>query len=161
MYWAAVRWRPRTWTGCPARTRSSTRTLRLEPPAYVMRAKEALEDRVVGGYRIPKGTLMLVGMRVLHRRSDCWEHAGEFRPERWLEASRSGGAGVSRARLHPVRQRASQLQRVGPGHDAVRHGAGNESPSVCGSHRRRAARRSGENIGVGVDRLRVTVESLP
>lgn len=60
-------------------------TLRLEPPPYVMRPKGALEECVVGGYAIPKGTLMHVGMRGLHHKPEYWELAGEFRPERWME----------------------------------------------------------------------------
>ena len=66
-------------------------TLRLEPPPYVMPAKGAVEDAVVGGCRIPKGTLMHVGMRGIHHKSEHWEHAGEFRPERWLDGSRPDG----------------------------------------------------------------------
>lgn len=68
-------------------------TLRLEPPTYVMIPRETIEDRVVGGYLVPKGTLLHVGMRVMHRRPDIWDRGGDFRPERWLgdaqpEASR-------------------------------------------------------------------------
>ena len=58
--------------------------LRLEPPAYVMLPKEAVHDCVLGGYRIPKGTLVHVGMRVLHHKPEYWDNPGEFRPERWL-----------------------------------------------------------------------------
>ena len=67
-------------------------TLRLEPPPYVMLPKGAEEDRVVGGYLIPKGTLMHVGMRGLHRKAEYWDAAAEFRPERWLEDAGSDGA---------------------------------------------------------------------
>ena len=135
-------------------------TLRLEPPAYVMRAKEALEDRVVGGYRIPGGTLMFVGMRVLHRRSDYWEDAGEFRPERWIEASESGGAAC-------------------PAHAYIPFGSGPHSCTgsdlatmllffalAAVAQRLRLEPASSrppqrENIGVGVDRLLVAVKELP
>ena len=135
-------------------------TLRLEPPAYVMRAKEALEDRVVGGYRIPQGTLMYVGMRVLHHRAEYWERAGEFRPERWLQASRPEGPPC-------------------PAHAYIPFGSG---PHGCAgsdlaarlfvfalaaiAQRLRLEPTSSrppkrENIGVGVDRLRVAVKELP
>ena len=66
-------------------------TLRLEPPPYVMRARQVEQDCQLGGYRIPRGTLVYVGMRVLHHRAECWESAGEFWPERWLEASGRAG----------------------------------------------------------------------
>ena len=66
-------------------------TLRLEPPPYVMRARQAEEDCLLGGYLVPRGTLVYIGMRVLHHRAECWERASEFRPERWLAASRRDG----------------------------------------------------------------------
>lgn len=59
--------------------------LRLEPPAPVLLPKEAVEDRVVGGCLIPKGTLVHVGVRELHHTPGHWEQAHAFRPERWLE----------------------------------------------------------------------------
>ena len=67
-------------------------TLRLEPPAYVLIPRETLEDCVVGGYLVPKGTLMNVCMRAMHRRPDYFEDADAFRPERWLEDARNGGS---------------------------------------------------------------------
>ncbi len=66
-------------------------TLRLDPPAYAGLAKEALEDRVVGGYLIRKGTLVHPGIGVLHRKADYWDRPDDFRPERWLEAPESAG----------------------------------------------------------------------
>ena len=67
-------------------------TLRLEPPAFVFIPRETMEDRVVGGYLVPKGTLLSVCVRVMHRRQDYWEEADEFRPERWLEDAERGGS---------------------------------------------------------------------
>lgn len=67
-------------------------TLRLEPPAYVLIPRETLEDRVVGGYLVPKGTLMNVCMRVMHRRQDYFDDADAFRPERWLDGAEQGGS---------------------------------------------------------------------
>ena len=67
-------------------------TLRLEPPAYVLIPRETLEDRVVGGYLVPKGTLMNVCMRTMQRRRDYFDDAGEFRPARWLEDAEQGGS---------------------------------------------------------------------
>ena len=135
-------------------------TLRLEPPAYVMRAKEAVEDRALGGYVIPKGTLMLVGMRVLHWRADYWEHGREFRPERWLSDSGTAGgppcpehayipfgsgphgcAGSDLAAMLFVFALATIAQRL-------RLEPGSSRPPKR------------ENIGVGVDRLRVGVREL-
>ena len=67
-------------------------TLRLEPPAYVLIPRETLEDRVIGGYLVPKGTLMNVCMRAMQRRQDYWNDADEFRPERWLGNAENGGS---------------------------------------------------------------------
>lgn len=67
-------------------------TLRLEPPAFVFIPRETMEDRVVGGYLVPKGTLLSICVRVMHRRQDYWEEADEFRPERWLEDAERGGS---------------------------------------------------------------------
>ena len=67
-------------------------TLRLEPPAFVFIPRETLEDRNVGGYLVPRGTLLSVCVRVMHRRQDYWEGADDFRPERWLENDRQGGS---------------------------------------------------------------------
>ena len=66
-------------------------TLRLDPPPYAGLAKQALEDCVVGGYLVAKGTLVHPGFGVLHRKEEHWDHPREFRPERWLENSRPNG----------------------------------------------------------------------
>lgn len=62
--------------------------LRIDPPTAVMLPKEATEDRVVGGYLIPKGTLVHVAMKALHHRPEHWDRPSDFRPERWLEKPR-------------------------------------------------------------------------
>jgi len=62
--------------------------LRIDPPTAVMLPKEATEDRVLGGYLIPEGTLVHVAMRALHHAPGHWDRASDFRPERWLEDPR-------------------------------------------------------------------------
>lgn len=59
-------------------------SLRVEHPAHVLLPKRTVEDCVVGGYRIPAGTLVIVAMRALHRRAEHWDEPEAFRPERWL-----------------------------------------------------------------------------
>ena len=103
---------------------------------------------------------MYVGMRVLHHRAEYWERAGEFRPERWLRASGPEGpqcpahayipfgsgphgcAGSDLAAMLFVFALAAIAQRL------------RLEPTSSRPPKR-------ENIGVGVDRLRVTVKELP
>lgn len=88
-------------------------TLRLEPPAYVMIPRETLEDRVVGGYVVPKGTLMSVCVRTMQRRSDYWQDAEDFRPERWLADAERGGSRCPARPYLPF----STKPRICPGQD--------------------------------------------
>ena len=68
--------------------------LRIQPPAMTMVPRVALEDSVLGGYSIPRGTIMQVGASVLHTRTDYWgDDAADFRPERWLSDSPDGASG--------------------------------------------------------------------
>ncbi len=63
-------------------------TLRLSPPPTAHLPRVAARDSVLGGYLIPKDTLVVIGTHVIQRREAYWRHAEEFRPERWLEARR-------------------------------------------------------------------------
>ena len=59
-------------------------TLRLAPPAYLI-DKLAMDDCVVGGYRVPKGTWVFVSPGIAQRDAGHFEHPLAFRPERWLD----------------------------------------------------------------------------
>ncbi len=59
-------------------------TLRLHPPAYAL-LREPLEDVTVGGYRVPKGSAVMVSQHVLHRDPRFFERPAEFMPERFAE----------------------------------------------------------------------------
>ena len=58
--------------------------MRVQSPAQTLVPRAALEDSSLGGYFIPRGTVIQVPLPVLHSRSDYWDRADEFLPERWL-----------------------------------------------------------------------------
>ncbi|HBP20925.1 MAG TPA: cytochrome P450 [Planctomycetes bacterium] len=62
--------------------------LRLYPPAWIIE-REPLEDDEVGGYRVPKGAIVMLPTWVLHRREDLWPDPLRFDPDRFLPERRS------------------------------------------------------------------------
>ncbi len=62
---------------------------RLYPPAWGF-GREALHDCEIGGYKIPKGTQVVVSQWVMHRDGRFFEDPETFRPERWLDGSTDG-----------------------------------------------------------------------
>ncbi|XP_077233561.1 cytochrome P450 CYP82D47-like [Tasmannia lanceolata] len=59
-------------------------TLRLYPAAPLLVPHEAMEDCDVTGYRITRGTRLLVNAWMIHRDPNVWLDPEEFRPERFL-----------------------------------------------------------------------------
>ncbi|KAK9048153.1 hypothetical protein SSX86_032884 [Deinandra increscens subsp. villosa] len=59
-------------------------TLRLYPAAPLSVPHESMEDCIVNGYEIPKGTRLLVNLWKIHRDSNIWSDPHEFKPERFL-----------------------------------------------------------------------------
>jgi cytochrome P450 len=62
--------------------------LRLYAPAPII-ARQAVESDVILGYKIPKGTVVLIAPAVLHRLPMYWDRPDDFIPERWETASPS------------------------------------------------------------------------
>ena len=66
-------------------------SMRLYPPVWGL-VRKVVEDDVIGGYRIRKGS-RLMGSRLIispyvtHRDPELWEQPDTFRPERWLDGS--------------------------------------------------------------------------
>ncbi|MDI1442965.1 cytochrome P450 [Polyangium sp. 6x1] len=61
-------------------------SMRLYPPAWMI-TRRAAEDDVVGGYLIPKDSLVLLSPYVTHRHNAYWENPEGFDPDRF-----AGGA---------------------------------------------------------------------
>ena len=60
-------------------------SMRLYPPAYVV-GREALGDVEIAGYRVQRGTTLLMPEWAVHRDRRFWGADAEaFRPERWEE----------------------------------------------------------------------------
>ncbi|CAI9784934.1 unnamed protein product [Fraxinus pennsylvanica] len=67
-------------------------TLRMYPPGPLLIPHESSEDSVIGGYRIPGATMLLVNVWGIHNDPKIWEDSRKFKPERFegLEATRDG-----------------------------------------------------------------------
>lgn len=57
--------------------------MRLHPPAY-MTGREITEAMTIGGHRLPKGAVVVVNIRGIHRRADYFPAPDAFLPERML-----------------------------------------------------------------------------
>jgi len=68
-------------------------SMRVFPPVpFIMRKCE--EDDVLGGYKIPKGTAVMINMYTLHHHPDLWEDPETFNPDRWEDGDES-------SKVHP------------------------------------------------------------
>ena len=57
-------------------------SMRLYPPAHTM-SREALADDEIMGYRVPKGSAVLISPWLLHRHEKLWDEPGVFDPQRF------------------------------------------------------------------------------
>jgi cytochrome P450 len=62
--------------------RAIEESLRLYPPAWAF-SRRALADDEIGGYRVPKGSLVFVVPFVVHRRPKLWPEPDRFDPGRF------------------------------------------------------------------------------
>ncbi|KAK1422226.1 hypothetical protein QVD17_25193 [Tagetes erecta] len=62
-------------------------TLRLYP-APLSIPHESMDDCVVSGYNVPKGTRLLVNIWKIHRDPSIWSDPDEFKPERFLTSQK-------------------------------------------------------------------------
>jgi cytochrome P450 len=59
-------------------------SLRLYPPAAVM-LRSAIRNTTIGGYRVPRGTVVLISPYGLHRRPDAFPDPERFDPDRFAK----------------------------------------------------------------------------
>ncbi len=74
---------PRGQEGLEYTRRVLEETLRIYPPAWVFR-RTAMEDDVVSGYHVPKGSDVLMVPWVIHRHESFWTNPEAFDPDRFL-----------------------------------------------------------------------------
>lgn len=58
-------------------------TFRLFPPAPLLVPHESSADFNLGGYNVPRGTILLVNAWALHRDPEVWDEPARFKPERF------------------------------------------------------------------------------
>jgi cytochrome P450 len=63
-------------------------TMRLYPPAWAI-GRLGIEDHEVGGYLIPRGSLVLVSQYVMHRDPRFFPDPERFDPERWTPEAKA------------------------------------------------------------------------
>jgi cytochrome P450 len=61
-----------------------TESMRLCPPAWAL-GRQAVDDYKVGGYSIPKGSIILMSQYVMHRDPRYFSEPNRFYPDRWTE----------------------------------------------------------------------------
>ena len=63
--------------------------MRLYPPVWIFE-REALSDGEIGGYHVPKGTIVAACPWTLHRNPRLWDNPLSFDPDRFLPERSAG-----------------------------------------------------------------------
>ncbi|OAY33700.1 cytochrome P450 81Q32 [Manihot esculenta] len=73
-------------------------TLRLYPATPLLAPHEASDDCIIGGYDVPRGTIVLVNAWAMHRDPTLWDDPLSFKPERF---DNGGGEGFNNYKFTP------------------------------------------------------------
>lgn len=65
-------------------------SMRLYPPVWMLAPRRAEAADELGGYAIPRGSVVLVSPWVTHRHPDLWERPGAFAPHRFASSAAPG-----------------------------------------------------------------------
>ncbi|KAK4354721.1 hypothetical protein RND71_026915 [Anisodus tanguticus] len=60
-------------------------TLRMCPAAPILVPHESSDECVIGGFRVPRGTLLLVNLWAIQNDFKLWEEPNDFKPERFID----------------------------------------------------------------------------
>ncbi|XP_058223396.1 cytochrome P450 81Q32-like isoform X2 [Rhododendron vialii] len=58
-------------------------TLRMCPPNHLLLPHESSQECTIGGFRIPRGTMLLVNAWAIQNDPELWHEPNKFKPERW------------------------------------------------------------------------------
>jgi cytochrome P450 len=67
--------------------------LRLFPPVGMMIRQNCFEE-TLAGFKIPKGTHLVIPTHLLHRNPNFWTEPETFKPERWVDKDSNGAGGI-------------------------------------------------------------------
>jgi cytochrome P450 len=101
-------------------------SMRLYPPVYTI-GREALTECEIGGYRVPKGTTILMNQWIVHRDGRFFEQPGPFPPR---ALGRRFGASAPQVCLLPLRRRSPALPRQQFCHDGSDADPGHDRPAL-------------------------------
>ncbi|XP_010059868.1 cytochrome P450 81Q32 [Eucalyptus grandis] len=72
-----------------------TETLRMYPPAPLIPPHESSEECTVGGFRVPRGTMLLVNIWAFQNDPKLWAEPRKFMPERFQGLGMEGNLGLA------------------------------------------------------------------